>query len=348
MNLPRRFLPFSSIHRILTLVTALWLGGAMAQAQVAGRLFLLNPQTGAYLAGGIDIGGFFHAAPAGTRSTLKGTTSVVANNTALVAYNSSTGYSEFVVIDGYGNVKFNPQQFNTSATTIVGSASDFLFYYGNANQGGTGSFIATQEGGTYLKTLQTAGLSPWSNIVQTDDYLCFYNFQTGLFDQTTLSPVTQSLQQDSTAVVTLPPGYNVMAPVNDNLIMYNSGTGAYEVLGLYFTGTQKDFPDKRDSGTLKEYYGAILPTAGQVVFYGYGTGDALTATVGPNGLLQQEKDITLPLYTGAVTTGAYLAFYNAATGTLDVYSISASTGVLSLRSTQNIGPGYTAITATKS
>jgi hypothetical protein len=50
---------------------------------------------------------------------------------------------------------------------------------------------------------------------------------------------------------------------NDNLIMYNSGTGAYEVLGLYFTGTQKDFPDKRDSGTLTEYYGAILPTAGR-------------------------------------------------------------------------------------
>jgi hypothetical protein len=37
MNLSRRFLPFSSTSRILTLLTALWLWGAMAQAQVAGR-----------------------------------------------------------------------------------------------------------------------------------------------------------------------------------------------------------------------------------------------------------------------------------------------------------------------
>ena len=347
MNFCRRQLSFFLTHRILTLVAALLFGGAMAQAQVAGRLFLLNPQTGAYLAGGIDVGGYFHAAPAGTRSTLKGTTNLAANNTALVAYNAATGYSEFVVIDGYGNVKFNPQQFNTSATTIVGSASDFLFYYGNANQGGTGSFIATEEGGYYLKTLQTAGLSPWSNIIQTDDYLCFYNYVTGLFDQTTLSPVTQSLLQDSEAVQTLPANYNVFAAVNDNLIMYNSGTGAYEVLGLYFTGNQSDFPDKRDSGTLKEYYGAILPIAGQVVFYGYGTGDALTASI-QTGQLQKMNDMTLPLYTGVVATGSYLAFYNAATGTLDIYSVSTSTGVLTLHSSQNIGAGFTGITATKS
>jgi hypothetical protein len=347
MNLLRRLLPFSSTHRILTLVTAMLFGGAMAQAQVAGRLFLLNPQTGAYLAGGIDVGGFFHAAPAGTRTTLKGTTNVVANNTALVAYDSYTGYSEFVVIDGYGNVKFNPQQFNAGATTIVGSASDFLFYYGNANQGGTGSFIATEEGGVYLKTIENAGLSPWSNVVQTDDYLCFYNYLTGLFDQTTLSAVDQGLLQDSTAVQTLPANYNVLAPVNDNLILYNSVTGAYQVLGLYFTGNEKDFPDKRDSGTLKEYYGAILPTAGQVVFYGYGTGDALTATISLTGQLQQENDITLPLYTAAVTTGSYVAFYNADSGVMDVYGVT-TTGTLTFRSTQNIGAGYTAVTATKS
>jgi hypothetical protein len=347
MNLRRRLLSFSPTHRILMLVTALWLGGAVAQAQVAGRLFLLNTQTGAYLDGGIDVGGFFHAAPAGTRTTLKGTTSLVANNTALVAYDSYTGYSEFVVIDGYGNVKFNPQQFSVGANTIVGSASDFLFYYGNANQGGTGSFIATEEGGYYLKTLENAGFSPWSNVVQTDNYLCFYNYLTGLFDQTTLSAVDPGLLQGSNAVLTLPANYNVLAPVNDNLILYNSGTGAYQVLGLYFVGNEKDFPDKRDSGTLKEYYGAILPTAGQVVFYGYGTGDALTATISLTGQLQQENDITLPLYTAAVTTGSYVAFYNADSGVMDVYGVT-TTGTLTFRSTQNIGAGYTAVTATKS
>jgi hypothetical protein len=347
MNLCRRLLPFSSTHRILTLVTAMLFGGAMAQAQVAGRLFLLNTQTGAYLPGGIDVNGFFHPAPAGTRTTLKGTTSIVANNTALVAYDSYTGYSEFVVIDGYGNVKFNPQQFNAGANTIVGSASDFLIYYGNGSQGGTGSFIATEEGGYYLKAIENAGLSPWSNVVQTDDYLCFYNYLTGLFDQTTLSAVDQGLLQDSNAVLTLPAGYNVLAPVNDNLILYDSVTGAYQVLGLYFTGNERDFPDKRDSGTLKEYYGAILPIAGQVVFYGYGTGDAQTATISLNGQLQKENDSTLPLYTSALTTGSFAVFYNANSGLLDVYGVTTA-GVLTLLSTQNVGTGYTAVTATKS
>jgi hypothetical protein len=347
MNLRRRLLPFSSTHRILTLVTAMLFGGAMAQAQVAGRLFLLNTQTGAYLAGGIDVGGYFHSAPAGTRTTLKGITNLTANNTSLVAYDSATGYSEFVVMDGYGNVKFNPQQFSAGANLVVGSASDLLFYYGNTSQGGTGSFLATEEGGYYLKTLVNTGLSPWSNVVQTDNYLCFYNYQTGLFDQTTLSPVTQGLLQDKSAVVTLPPSYGVISAVGDNLIMYNSGTGAYEVLGLFFVGTGNDFPDKRDSGTLKEYYGAILPTAGQVVFYGYGTGDALTATISQNGLLQQEKDITLPIYTAAVTTGPNVVFYNAVTGVLDVYYVTPA-GVLTMRSTQNIGTGYTAVAVAKS
>lgn len=347
MNLPKRLLPYSPIHRVLVLVTAMLLGGATAQAQVAGRFLLLNPQTGAYLVGGIDVSGYFHSAWGGTRASLKGLTNLAANNMALIAYNSPTGYSEFVVIDGYGQLRFTPQQFSAGANIVQGSGNNFLFYYGNANQSGSGSFITVGEGGYYQKTLENASLSPWSNVVQTDDYLCFYNYKTGLFAQTTLSPVNQALIENNYSVVTLPANFNVFAAVNDNLIVYNSGTGAYEIQGLLYKGNGNDAPILRSSGTLKTYYGAILPTAGQVVFYGYGTGDALTASISQSGLLQQENDITLPLYTGVMTTGSYVVFYDAVGGNLDVYGVTPA-GALTLRSTQPIGAGYTFMTATQS
>ena len=35
------------------------------------------------------------------------------------------------------------------------------------------------------------------------------------------------------------------------------------------------FPHRRNSGTLEKFYGAILPIAGRVVFYSYGSGDVL-------------------------------------------------------------------------
>jgi hypothetical protein len=130
-----------------------------------------------------------------------------------------------------------------------------------------------------------------------------------------------------------------MGAINDNLILYNTGTGAYDVLGLYFTGNGKDFPDSRSKGTLKKYYDTILPIGGQVLFYGYGTGDALTAYLSQTGQLVTENDKTLPLYTAVVVDGNYLIGYSGTSGNLDVWAISTA-GVLKLNSSTTVGAGF--------
>jgi hypothetical protein len=317
-----------------------------AQGQTAGRLLFLNPQTGAYQVGGIDIGGYFHAAASGTRPKLAGTTNIVPNNTAIIAYNQNSGYSEFAVVDGFGNVAFNPQQLGAGYPYIVGTGGNFFFYNGNANQNGAGVLITLNQSGTYNRQLWSETLSPWSIIVQSDNYLNFYNMTTGLFDQAASSQALNQpigeLLQDSSSVVTLASGYGVMAPINDNLILYNTGTGAYNVLGLYFTGNGKDFPDSRSKGMLKKYYDTILPIAGQVLFYGYGTGDALTGYLNQTAQLVTENDTTLPIYTDLVVDETYIVGYVASTGKLDVYSISTG-GVLTLHSTTTIAAGFSMV-----
>lgn len=326
---------------ILCLLTAaLLLWTANASAQTAGRLFFLNSANGDYLVGGIDPSGFFHSAPAGARSTLVGTTHLVANNTAIVAYNETTGYAELIAIDGYGNAGFRPTGFGVNWNYIVPVGGSFLTYSGNGNNGGQGAAFAVKQGGYIDHQIWAGGLSPWTNIVPTDDYLVFYNQVTGLFDATIFSPVSSTLRQNSLSVDTIPAGYGVTAAVDDNVILYNSTTGAYRVVGVFFVGNGNDFPDKRSSGTLEKFYGAILPIAGRVVFYSYGSGDVLVSHLTQSGTLDSDKKTTIPIYTDAFTSGSYLCFYNAQNGELAVYTLSTG-GTLTRASVQQIGSGYT-------
>jgi hypothetical protein len=316
----------------------LWTGNA--SAQTAGRLFFLNPGNGDYLVGGIDPSGYFHSAPAGTRTTLIGTTHLVANNTAIVAYNRATGYAELVAIDGFGSAGFRPTGFGVNWNNIVPTGGTFLTYAGDGNNSGQAAAFAVKQGGYIDHQIWAGSLSPWTNIVQTDDYLIFYNQITGLFDETIFSPVSTTLQQNSLSVATIPTGYGLMAAVDDNVILYDTTTGAYRVVSMYFVGNGKDFPDRRDSGTLEKFYGAILPSAGRVVFYSYGSGDVLVGHLTQSGELVSDKKTKIPIYTDAFTTGSYLCFYNAENGELAVYSLSTG-GTLTRHSVQQIGSGYT-------
>jgi len=336
---------------MLSLVAAASLAlSPLAQGQTAGRLLFLNQKTGAYQVGGVDVGGYYHAAASGTRPKLVGATNVVANSTAIIAYNQNSGYSEFASIDGFGNVAFNPQQLGAGYPYIVGTAGNFLFYNGNASNSGAGVLITLNQSGTYNRQLWSDSLSPWSNIVQSSNYLLFYNANTGLFDQTTSSqalnqPVGELLQYRS-SVVMLTNGYGVLAPINDTLILYNTTSGAYDVVGLYFTGNGNDFPDSLSKGTLPKYYDTILPISGQVLFYGFGTGNALTGYL-RNGQLIQESNTTLPLYTSLVVDQTYVVGYNEVSGKLDIYSLS-NTGVLTLNSSTTLATGYGFMVVTQS
>ena len=325
---------------VVLVAAAILLLTANAPAQIAGRILFLNATNGEYLIGGVDPSGYFHSTPSATRPTLVGTTILQANNTALVAYNRNTGYSELVAIDGFGNAAFHPQYFGSNWNTITGSGGDLLFYSGNGNQGGQGVIYALKQGATFDREIITTDLSPWTNIVQNDDYLLFYNQVTGLFDETILSPVYSGLLQNAKSVATLPTGYSLMSAVNDNVILYNSGTGAFRVMSMYFVGNGNDFADARDTGTLEKYYGAILPTAGRVVFYSYGSGDVLVGHLSQSGQLDTDKKTRIPIYTDAFTSGQYVCFYSAESGELAVYSVSTG-GTLTLRSSGKIGSGYT-------
>jgi hypothetical protein len=332
----RRFC--TAILSLAAVTLLLWT--ADASAQTAGRLFFLNSENGDYLVGGIDPGGYFHSTPASSRSTLKGTTHLVANNAAIVAYNRNTGYAELVAIDGFGNAGFRPTGFGVNWNQIVPTGGDFLSYGGDGNNGGQGAAFAVKQGGYIDHQIWAGSLSPWTNIVQTDDYLIFYNQVTGLFDETIFSPVSSTLEQNRLSVATIASGYGVMAAVDDNVILYNTSTGAYTVIGLYFVGNGNDFPDRRNSGTLQKFYGAILPSAGRVVFYSYGSGDVLVSHVSQSGELVSEKKTKIPIYTDAFTSGSYLCFYNAENGELAVYSLTTG-GTLTRLSVQQIGSGYT-------
>jgi hypothetical protein len=332
----RRFC--ASILFLAAATLLLWT--ANASAQTDGRLFFLNPGNGDYLIGGIDPSGYFHSTPAGTRSTLVGTTHLVANNTAIVAYNKTTGYAELVAIDGYGHAGFRPTGFGVNWNFIVATGGNFLTYAGNGNDSGQAAAFAVKQGGYIDHQIWAGSLSPWTNIVQTGDYLIFYNQVTGLFDATIFSPVSSNLEQNSLSVATIPTDYGVMAAVDDNVILYNSTTGAFRIVSMYFIGNGNDFPDRRDTGTLAKFYGAILPSAGRVVFYSYGSGDVLVAHLTQSGELVSDKKTKIPIYTDAFTTGSYLCFYNAENGELAVYSLSTG-GTLTRHSVQQIGSGYT-------
>jgi hypothetical protein len=220
------------------------------------------------------------------------------------------------------------------------------FFYNGA---GTAAVVTYLQGGWVERQPWTStGLSPWTSIVQNDDYLMFYNFHTGLLAVAAFSAVDFGLLQSATqSTLTMDTGDGWIAPVGDNVLGYNSTTGAYQIVGAYISDSGINYAQFRSSGTLPKFYSPALRCDGRYVLYSYGSGDTTIAYIGQTGTLVKIQRTMLPLYTAMVSTGENIVGYNASTGELDVFAISQG-GTLVAVSTQIIAAGYSSLVATHS
>ena len=322
-----------------------------ARAQTSGRIFFLNQQTGDFVVGGVGHDRLVHfpspgKANFGTEKSLIGVTNVAAANDGIVAYNQTTGYAEIVVIDGLSDIEFIPNPFSSGWKTILGTGGYLYFYDGVSSA----AAVSLHQGGEVDNQPYTfTGLSTWTSIVQTENYLVFYNFHNGAVAEGVFSPVGQTFYQPAQSSLTTDTNCGLVAPIGlDQVLLYNTSNGKYDIVYVGTTGNGTDYIGFGSSGTLPTFLGAAVEVGGRVVLYGYGNGTAVVGYVSPrNGIFTKAQQKTLPLYSSVVSTGPYFIGYQQLSGLLDIYDIERN-GTLALVATQTAPTGYTSLTVTHS
>lgn len=326
-------------------LTALTLAGMAisANAQSRGRLLFVNSNNGNFQTGGVDVGGYYHAAEANQNNPrLIGTTKLIETDSGILAYALNAGTTTTFLLDSLGSLFNETETKFDSDWFIITGIGNYLFF---TNGTGSGAIVYISPNGTIHQTLSSTTLSAWSQVVATDNYLFFYNRTTGAFaDGIITADGGTFFQEDGGTGV--PTGFTLIASVGDNLLLYNAFTGAYETAGIYFVGNGKDFFDKRSSGTLPLNYAQAVSLDGRLLLYNSTNGATLIGNFSTTGILVVTEKVKKPGWTNVVASGEYLLFYNASSGAYEVDTIGTN-GHIAQLSSGNIGAGYDLVTATK-
>jgi hypothetical protein len=139
---------------------------ASASPQSVGRLFFNNANTGDHLIADVDQLGHFHPIYWARVSDFVGRNVLVPTADGILAYYVGGG-GNIIQLDGRGQPRFGADlTLSYSWQQIVGLGSYLFFYDGQHS----GAVVAVNPDGTTSQTDSRTNLSPWWQIVATDNF----------------------------------------------------------------------------------------------------------------------------------------------------------------------------------
>jgi hypothetical protein len=296
-----------------------------AFAQGEGRLMFINPSTGAWASGGVDQLGAYHLNSAGWSAAYIGRTDLFATNAAFMTttYWNYTGVS--LNLDNFGKPAPGGSSF-TAHMPIEQRASlgGFAFFYG-AN--GSAEIYRTSVDGAATRTFATTSFSPWTNIVATDNYLLFYNYNN---DVIATGVITNAGGFQQTFAGSVKNAYSSVASLGDNVLFYNPFTRQGEAGQIMYAGANQTNPYvKRQDVVFDDVFSDFVKSKNYLLLYSSSTGNAETGhfTTGGYFVVDQRFHVGRGQfnagagYSTVIPCGPFLLFYDLSSGLAQVGEI---------------------------
>lgn len=317
-----------------------------AGAQTNGRLLLQNASAKTCLWGAVDEFGVFRtelAATSGSACVYGGVSTMVPTDAGILAYDYFSGSTWAFRHDalGVGDSIAGPG-FSPIWKWAVPMGRFIMLYDGTH----FGAVVSINSDLTIQQTDTLTNVSPWTQVISTDNYLFFYNSSTGVYAIAVID-IGGAIGQTSNG--TQPTGFTKVVSSRDALFFYNYNTGAY----LY--GTIVANPASRTdglyapiNGTLPVHFTHFVALNSNLLCYNVITGTAKVLYLPNSG---SPLTVTQTLNIGkfwnfVVAAGANIFLYNESTGATAVGQID-NKGHFLLIPSPTVASGFTNVVATR-
>lgn len=273
----------------------------------------------------------------------------------LIGYDRASNFTcAFQVTEDGGRTQSIPcvRGFDTLASvTKLVPFGEFLFGYDGGSHGQIVQYsIDLAHGYIVSATTDTLGLSAWTHIFATKNYIFFYNKPSGVYAIGTITDTGHFVQYSNGTIAA---GYGVFAKVGDTLVAYNGRNGKYEVDAINFkpgSGTFSVTLAKQSNGVFDKGYSTVAALGNALVWYSKATGATLVGYL-DRGSSTVGKWVQTSKFTGASgygyvgTAGNSIVLYNTTNGAAAAATVSPA-GALVVTDSTTVGAGYTDIGVT--
>lgn len=283
--------------------------------------------------------------PRGGQTALSRKYCETVTDNGILCYDRINGGGAVVQLDGRGLPRFKTGiGLSADWASLTAIGSHVFFYDGNH----TGAIVAINPSGSTTQTDTETNLSTWTNIVATDNYLVFYNSSTGVLASAVVSNIEQ-LQDTSTSSGII--NASLFANIGDDLMLYDPGTGNYNIFQILYNGGLTDALTLGASGVIAKGFTQVARLGRSILFYNSDSGKTLIGTIDQSSLelaqwKQTQATKLLKGWSNIVTAGQFLVFYNEGSGALSVgYISTAGKWVQTDFEASAIGIGYPSVAA---
>ncbi|MFN7929798.1 MAG: M4 family metallopeptidase [Blastocatellia bacterium] len=237
------------------------------------HLFFYNAQNGSAAAVQVTNAGQFGwqvGYGAGALSTEWSNIVPVANY--LLFYNTRTGLYAVAKVDQNGKMTTVNNGYIARNMTKVAATDKHVFFFSEYDRSGFAGTVNTSSGAfSVTQSFGAGAFSPWTDIVDTKYGMFFYNRADGTVAVVNVQ-ANGTLNQTDGKVRYLAAGYDQVVVQGEDVLLYNSATGAY-VPGFVDSRGKFDFMTLTSCGaTLPAGYKKIVAANNKLFFYNPNTG----------------------------------------------------------------------------
>lgn len=286
---------------------------SLGKAQSVGRLYFLDRATGLQTLGTIDFPGQYQQSRNSTLPELVGADIVTSTAAGLLVYTRATGAGRIIRLGADGVPDYGTRNIFARTWQKMVSLGDYLFFYDNRRSAAIG--YISPDGRFVLTQSLLNSLSPWTHILATENYLLFYNQNTGVIVTGSITPSGQFVQ---TARGNAGTGFDYLVNSGDRIILYNQASGKIQSGQIRAIAGNAQLTGRYQitgAGVVAAGFSSLEAQNGHVVLYNADNGQMNVLGFDQSGkyTVTQQLNI-LRNWTTLVSTGNYLLLYNNVSG----------------------------------